>query len=74
MLLLFLQRPPPIAALPDVHNAPRPPRPRLRPAVPDIYLGRKDDGNLVYAGKVERGFADQSAKALMKRAEPLLVH
>jgi bifunctional non-homologous end joining protein LigD len=36
-----------------------------------IYLGRRVDGELVYAGKVEHGFSAESERDLRRRAEKL---
>jgi ATP-dependent DNA ligase len=36
-----------------------------------IYLGRRENGELVYAGKVENGFNTSVEKSLRKRAEKL---
>jgi bifunctional non-homologous end joining protein LigD len=38
-----------------------------------IYLGRNDEGELAYGGKVERGFSEEDKKNLMGRLEPLRV-
>ena len=35
-----------------------------------IYLARREGKELIYAGKVERGFKDKSIADLTKRAEP----
>jgi hypothetical protein len=32
-----------------------------------VYLGRHDDGKLVYAGKLEAGFSDDDKKLLLGR-------
>jgi bifunctional non-homologous end joining protein LigD len=37
-----------------------------------VYLGREEKGKLVYAGKVEHGFSDTSAKDLQKRLKPFI--
>ena len=37
-----------------------------------IYLGRRKDGDLVYAGKVDHGFDKVSAADLQKRLKPLI--
>ena len=36
-----------------------------------IYLARRQDGELVYAGKVEHGFEVDSERQLLRRAEKL---
>jgi bifunctional non-homologous end joining protein LigD len=36
-----------------------------------VYLGRKEDGKLTYAGKVERGFSEQSVADLVARVSKL---
>lgn len=36
-----------------------------------IYLGRKEDDKLVYAGKLEHGFSDKSSKQLLATLEKL---
>ena len=36
-----------------------------------IYLGRREDGELLYAGKVENGFNAESEHDLRQRAEKL---
>jgi bifunctional non-homologous end joining protein LigD len=36
-----------------------------------VYLGRRQNGELVYAGKVEHGFDSKAEKALRKKAEKL---
>jgi bifunctional non-homologous end joining protein LigD len=38
-----------------------------------LYLGRMKDGELEYAGKVETGFTDQSAKSVVETLRPLLM-
>jgi bifunctional non-homologous end joining protein LigD len=37
-----------------------------------IYLGRRKGRDLVYAGKVDHGFDEVSARALRKKLEPLI--
>jgi bifunctional non-homologous end joining protein LigD len=37
-----------------------------------VYLGRNDDGQLVYAGKLETGFSEEDKKNLMARLRPLV--
>jgi bifunctional non-homologous end joining protein LigD len=37
-----------------------------------IYVGRREGDELVYAGKVDRGFDKVSAADLRKRLEPLV--
>jgi bifunctional non-homologous end joining protein LigD len=37
-----------------------------------VYLGRAVEGKLEYAGKVEHGFSDQSARGVVERLRPLL--
>jgi bifunctional non-homologous end joining protein LigD len=36
-----------------------------------VYLGRNEEGDLVYAGKLERGFSDEEKKSLLARLAPL---
>ena len=36
-----------------------------------VYLGRNDEGELAYGGKVERGFSDEDKKKLLARLQPL---
>ena len=38
-----------------------------------LYLGRRQDGELNYAGKVEAGFTDKTAQSVVGRLRPLLV-
>ena len=37
-----------------------------------LYLGRRKGDELIYAGKVDHGFDDDSAKELQKRLKPLI--
>jgi bifunctional non-homologous end joining protein LigD len=37
-----------------------------------FYIGRRDNGRLHYAGKVQSGFTQQEARALRERLDPLL--
>jgi ATP-dependent DNA ligase len=38
-----------------------------------IYLGHRDEKELVYAGKLERGFSEGDKRAILKRLLPLRV-
>src|SRR5215208_6088899 len=38
-----------------------------------VYLGRNDEGELVYGGKVERGFSEEDKRNLLARLEPLRI-
>jgi bifunctional non-homologous end joining protein LigD len=38
-----------------------------------IYLGRAEDGKLVYAGKLEHGFSEEDKRNMLQRLEPLRV-
>jgi bifunctional non-homologous end joining protein LigD len=38
-----------------------------------LYLGRKQDNELVYAGKLERGFSEEDKREIVKRLTPLRV-
>jgi bifunctional non-homologous end joining protein LigD len=38
-----------------------------------VYLGRNEEGELVYAGKLERGFSEADKKNLLARLEPLRI-
>ena len=37
-----------------------------------LYLGREQEGKLLYAGKVEQGFTDAAARDVQARLRPLL--
>jgi bifunctional non-homologous end joining protein LigD len=38
-----------------------------------VYLGRNDEGELAYGGKVEQGFSEEDKKNLLTRLQPLRV-
>jgi bifunctional non-homologous end joining protein LigD len=38
-----------------------------------VYLGRKDEGELAYGGKLERGFSEEDKKKLLARLQPLRI-
>jgi hypothetical protein len=38
-----------------------------------IYLGREEEGRLIYAGKLERGFTEDDKKSIIKRLSALRV-
>jgi bifunctional non-homologous end joining protein LigD len=38
-----------------------------------LYLGRKEGDDLVYAGKLERGFSEDDKREIVKRLTPLRV-
>ncbi len=38
-----------------------------------IYLGRKEKGELVYAGKLERGFSEDDKRLMLKRLTGLRI-
>jgi ATP-dependent DNA ligase len=37
-----------------------------------VYLGRSEDGQLVYAGKLETGFSEEDKRNLLVRLKPLV--